>query len=98
MVAFGIFKEELRAFLERSLRTREKELFLNLYQLQGLTFSAAVKRIVEEDHPESTTKYILKRLKKFNLIDFGDMNCRGKPLFFTDLGRTFFEALRSESE
>jgi hypothetical protein len=96
VVAFGIFKEELKTFLERSLRAREKELFLNLYQLQGVTFSAAVRKIVEEDYPESTTKYILKRLKKFNLIDFGDMSCKGKPLVFTDLGNTFFEILRGE--
>jgi hypothetical protein len=96
VVAFGIVKEELRTFLERSLRTREKELFLNLYDLQGFTFSTTVKRIVEENYPESTIKYILKRLKKFNLIDFGDMKCKGKPLVFTDLGNIFFEILRGE--
>ena len=98
MVAFGISKRELRIFLERSLRTKEKELFLSLCDLQGFTFSAAVRRLIDENYPESTTKYILYRLKKFNLIDFGDQNCKGKPLIFTDLGKTFFEILRGESK
>ena len=98
MVAFGICKRELRIFLERSLKKKEKELFLGLYELQGVTFSAAVRKIVEDNYPESTTKYILQRLKKFNLIEFGDQNCKGKPLVFTDLGNMFFEILRGESE
>ncbi len=96
MVAFGISKRELRIFLERSLRTKEKELFLNLYELQGITFSAAVRRITREDYPESTVKCVLQRFKEFNLIDFGNQNCKGKPLFFTDLGNSFFEILRGE--
>lgn len=96
MVAFGISKRELRIFLERSLRTKEKELFLSLYKLQGFTFSTAVRRLVDENYPESTAKYVLQRLKKSNLIDFGDQNCKGKPLVFTDLGDTFFEILRGE--
>ncbi|MDI6826596.1 MAG: hypothetical protein QMD36_05450 [Candidatus Aenigmarchaeota archaeon] len=96
MIAFGISKRELKIFLERSLKTREKELFLNLYELQGFTFSAAVRKIVEENYPESTTKYILQRLKKFNLIEFGDQNCKGKSLVFTDLGKTFFEVLAGD--
>ena len=96
MVAFGICKRELRIFLERSLRTKEKELFLSLYELQGFTFSAAVRRLVDENYPGSTAKYVLRRLKKFNLIDFGDQNCKGKPLIFTDLGKSFFEILRGD--
>jgi protein-disulfide isomerase len=96
VVAFGISKRELRIFLERSLRTKEKELFLNLYELQGITFSSAVRKIVEENYPESTVKVILQRLKKFNLIDFGNHDFKGKPLVFTDLGNTFFEILRGE--
>lgn len=95
---FGISKKELRVFLERSLRTKEKQLFLSLYELQGVTFSTAVRKIVEENNPESTTKYILQRLKKFNLIDFGNHDCKGKPLVFTDLGNSFFEILRGELE
>ena len=98
MVAFGICKKELRVFLERSLRTKEKELFLSLYDLQGITFSAAVRRIVREDYPESTVKCVLKRFKQFNLIDFGDQSCKGKPLIFTDLGKTFIEIFRGVSE
>jgi len=96
VVAFGICKRDLKIFLERTLGTKEKELFLNLYGLQGVTFSAAVRRIVDENYSESTIKLVLQRLKKFNLIDFGDQNCKGKPLVFTNLGNTFFEILRGE--
>jgi hypothetical protein len=96
VVAFGISKGELRIFLERSLRTKEKELFLILNEFQGFTFSAAVRRITDGNYSESTVKCILQRLKKFNLIDFGNINCKGRPLVFTDLGNTFFEILRDE--
>ena len=98
MVAFGISKRELRIFLERSFRTKEKELFLNLYEFQGITFSAAVRRIAREEYPESTIKCVLRRFKEFNLIDFGDRNSKGKPLIFTDLGKIFIEIFRGESE
>ena len=98
MVAFGIgiSEKELRIFLERSLKTKEKELFLILDEFQGFTFSAAVRRIVDRGFPESTVKCVLQRLKQFNLIDFGNQNCKGKSLFFTNLGKTFFEILRGE--
>ena len=98
MVAFGICKRDLKIFLERSLKTKEKELFLNLYKLQGSTFSTAVRKIMDENYPESTVKCVLQRFKEFNLIDFGNQNCKGKPLVFTDLGNTFFEILRGESK
>ena len=98
MIAFGICKRELKIFLEQSLRTKEKELFLNLYELQGITLSAAVRKITDKDYPESTAKCVLKRFKQFNLIDFGDQNCKGKPLIFTNLGKIFIEIFRGESE
>lgn len=98
MIVFGISKKELKVFLEQSLRTKEKELFLILYQLQGFTFSAAVKRIVDENYPESTVKYILHRLKKFCLIDFGDNENKGKPLNFTSLGDAFYKILRGDKK
>jgi hypothetical protein len=69
-----------------------------LYGLQGVTFSAAVRRLVDQDYPESTVKYVLHRLKRFNLIDFGNHERKGEPLVFTDLGNTFFEILRGESK
>jgi hypothetical protein len=96
VIAFGICKKELRIFLERSLRTKEKELFLSLYELQGVTFSFAVRKLANEKYPESTAKCILNRFKQFNLVDFGNQNSKGKPLVFTDLGNTFFEILRGE--
>ena len=98
MVAFGICERELRIFLERSLKTKEKELFLILYEFQGITFSAVVRRLANENYPESTVKCVLQRFKEFNLIDFGNQNCKGKPLVFTNLGNTFFEILRGESK
>ena len=97
MVAFGICRRELRIFLERSLRTKEKELFLILYEFQGFTFSAVIRRLTENNYPESTAKCVLQRLKKFNLIDFGNYENKGKPLVFTDLGKTFLQILKSES-
>lgn len=96
MIAFGIRKNELKIFLEQSLSINEKELFLNLNELKGLTFSTVVRRLIEKNYPESTIKYILHRLKRFNLIEFGDKNCKGKPLEFTNLGKKFFEILGGE--
>jgi len=98
VVAFGtgIIEKELKIFLERSLKTKERELFLVLHEFQGFTFSAAVRRIVDKGFPESTVKCILQRLKQFNLIDFGNQNCKGKPLVFTNLGKMFFEILKGE--
>jgi hypothetical protein len=98
VIAFGICKKELRIFLERSLRTKEKELFLSLYESQGITFSAAVRKITDKNYPESTAKCILNRFKQFNLVDFGNQNSKGKPLIFTDLGNSFFKILRGELE
>jgi hypothetical protein len=96
VILFGIPKREFKIFLEQSLRIKEKELFLSLHELQGVTFSTAVSRLSSENYPESTTKIILKRLKKFNVIDFGDMNNRGKPLKFTKLGEAFFNILNDK--
>ena len=98
MIVFGVSKKELKVFLEQSLRTNEKELFLILHELQGLTFSTAVRKIIDRNYPESTVKSILQRLKKYNLIDFGDSENKGKSLMFTNLGNRFFEILRGESE
>jgi len=98
VIAFGICERELKIFLERSLRTKEKELFLSLYELQGVTFSSAVRKLTDKNYPESTVKCVLKRFRQFNLIDFGNQNSKGKPLVFTDLGNSFFEILRDESK
>jgi len=71
---------------------------LNLYEFQGITFSAAVRKLVNENYPESTAKYVLQRLKQLNLIDFGNNESKGKPMIFTNLGKSFFEILRGESK
>ena len=89
---FGIPRRGLRNFLERSLSKREQEIFLNCYKYQGYTFSKVVSKL--NGHPQSTVKLVLRRLKNFNLIDFGDTETRGKPLNFTKLGERVYEILR----
>ena len=97
MVAFGINRRELKVFLERSLREKEKNLLLDCYTLKGNTFSSIVAKLSGK-YAESTIKLVLRRLKKFNLIDFGNHECKGKPLNFTNLGRTFLEILRCDNK
>lgn len=98
MIAFGISIRELRIFLERSLSEREKKLLLECYRLQGYTFSSLVRKLTNDSkYPESTVKLVLKRLKNFNLVDFGDVKNKGKPLIFTELGEIFTKVLRGES-
>ena len=93
---FGIPRRELKVFLERSLNKREKELLLNCYRYQGYTFSQVVSKLNGE-YPESTVKLVLRRLKDFVLLDFGDSETKGKTLKFTRLGERVLEVLRSES-
>ncbi len=92
---FGIPRRELKIYLERSLNKKERELLLNCYRYQGYTFSQVVSKL--NGYPQSTVKLVLRRLKDFNLIDFGDTRSKGKPLNFTKLGENFFEILRGES-
>ena len=82
---------ELKTFLERSLNKRERELLLNCYRYQGYTFSQVVGKL--NTYPQSTIKLVLRRLKGFSLIDFGDSESKGKPLRFTELGERFSEIL-----
>lgn len=91
---FGIPRRELKIYLERSLNKREIELLLNCHRYQGYTFSQVVNKL--NGYPQSTVKLVLRRLKSFNLIDFGDTRNKGKPLNFTKLGERFFEILRGE--
>jgi hypothetical protein len=93
---FGISRSELRIFLERSLKKREKELLLECFKLQGYTFSALVKKLAGRGYPESTAKVVLRRLKFFGLIDIGDIKNKGRPLNFTVLGRNFLKILKRE--
>lgn len=93
MIAFGISRGELKIFLERSLSEKERRLLLDCYRLQGYTFSALVKKLTGYGYPESTVKFVLRRLKYLNLMDFGDIESKGKPLTLTDLGKKFSEIL-----
>jgi predicted transcriptional regulator len=95
--AFGHCKKELKIFLENSLNKNEKEILLNSYELRGQTFSFVV-RALSLKYSESTIKTVLKRLKKFNLLDFGDFENRGKPFSFTELGMTFFNIIDEKNE
>jgi len=73
-----------------------KEITAHGKETRPILLPREVRRLVDENYPESTTKCIIQRLKQFNLIDFGNQNCKGKSLFFTNLGKTFFEILRGE--
>jgi hypothetical protein len=97
VISFGIQKRELKNFLEKSLNKREKELFLALENYQGTTFSCVVKRLANR-YPESTIKLVLKRLKSFQLLEFGDAENKGKSLAFTLLGEVFSEILRDDEK
>jgi hypothetical protein len=94
---FGISRKELKIFLERSLKNKHTQLLLNVYKLQGNTFSYVV-RILSRENPESTIKYVLKKFKQLSLLDFGDFYSRGKPLRFTCLGEVFVEILGGDKE
>ena len=89
---FGIPRMELKTFLERSLNKRERELLLNCHRYQGFTFSQVV-RDLSDKYPQSTTKLVLKRLKDFKLVDFGDFKDKGKPMKFTSLGEKLSKVL-----
>lgn len=95
MIVFGIPAKELKIFLERTLNERERQLLLNCDKYQGYTFSQVVSKL--SGYPQSTVKLVLRRLKDFSLIDFGDNKSKGKPLSFTKLGEMFSEILRGES-
>jgi len=98
VIVFGVSKKELKIFLERSLRKKEKELFLISHELRGFTFSTAVRKIVEKNYPESTVKSVLRRLKHFKLVEFGNFVEKGKPLSFTPLGEAFFDVLKRDEK
>ena len=71
------------------MSSREKQVLLKVYPLQGETFSAIVKALREEI-PESSLKYILKKFRSSGLLNYGD----GRELFFTPLGDLITESLR----
>lgn len=96
MVAFGISRKDLRIFLEQSLNEKEKKLLLGCYKLQGYTFSSVARRLANNGDSESTVKLVLRRLKNYNLIDFGDLKSKGKPLSLTSLGEKIFQVLRGD--
>lgn len=70
-------------------------MLLKTYELQGYTFSQIV-RMLNGKYPESTIKVVLKRLKNFGLMEFGDNKNKGKPLNLTRLGEKFCEILGGE--
>lgn len=90
MSYFG--KRELKILLETSLSNLEKQIFLNLAALEGMTFSCAVKQL---PYSESSTKAVIRRLKEKQLIDCGDKRNTNVPLFLTDFGRKIFAVLDS---
>lgn len=83
-------KRELKILLETSLSSLEREIFLNLAALEGMTFSCAVKQL---SYSESSAKAVIRKLKAKQLIECGDKNNTGVPLFLTDFGRKIFAVL-----
>lgn len=70
----------------------EKDIFLNLVHFEGMTFSCAVRHL---PYSESSAKAVVRRLKAKQLIECGDRNNTGVPLFLTDFGRRIFSVLDS---
>lgn len=97
MSAFGLCEKQLKIFLENSLNKNEKKILLKSYKLRGQTFSSIVRNLSLE-YPESTVKTVLKRLKKFNLLDFGDFESKGKSFSFTELGLFFLRVISGKNE
>ncbi len=91
MVEFGLSKPELKSFLENSLSSREIAILASCREYEGCTFSQTVKSV--RRCAPSTTKLVMKRLKRFGLVDFGNNQCKGRPVTFTQLGRMFLEIL-----
>ncbi len=88
MSYFG--KRELKILLDASLSRLERQIFLNLASLEGMTFSCAVKQL---PYSESSAKAVIRRLKAKQLIECGDKNNMNVPLFMTDFGRKIFAVL-----
>lgn len=93
---FGIPRSEFKIFLGQSLNKKETELLRSSNRLRGNTFYYVVKRLSEKGYSPSTIKFVLKRLKYLNLVDFGDGKSRGKPLVLTALGQIFLEVISGE--
>lgn len=81
---------ELKILLEASLSRLEKDIFINLASLEGMTFSCAVKQL---PYSESSAKTVIRRLKAKQLIECGNKNNTNVPLVLTDFGRKIFSVL-----
>ncbi|MFZ3076975.1 MAG: hypothetical protein WA139_00805 [Candidatus Aenigmatarchaeota archaeon] len=78
--------------LETSLSNLEREIFLNLATLEGMTFSCAVKQL---PYSESSAKAVVRRLKAKQLIECGDKSNTNVPLVLTEFGRKILVVLDS---
>lgn len=85
MIVFG--KAELALFVARALTKRQLEVFCLISSLNGLSYSGIVRQL-EGKYPQSTVKYILKRLRDLGLVNF-DV---GRPLVLTRLGNIVRES------
>ena len=84
----------MKIFAEKSLTKRELNIFLNLPI--GNTYSKIVREL-GRDYPESTIKYVLRNLRKKNLIICGNSVNRGILVRYTFLGNFLFGLLGGDS-
>ena len=89
MFYFG--KNELKILLEKSLSRRELEAIARLNEIEGLTFSSAV-RILRKNIPESTAKAVLRCLASKGLIE----KVNGHPISITKFGKKIGEVMKYE--
>ncbi len=82
-------KNELRILLEKSLSRREIETISKLSEIEGLTFSSAV-RFLRKNIPESTAKAVLRALASKGLIE----KVNGHPISITKFGKKICEVMK----
>jgi hypothetical protein len=85
-------QDELKILLVHTLSKREKQILLKVNELEGRTFSAAV-RMLRKDYPESTTKSVLRRFVAVGILNGGN----GTPLACTAFGQTINRVMGSSS-
>ncbi|MBU3896320.1 MAG: hypothetical protein KJ697_00065 [Nanoarchaeota archaeon] len=78
--------------LEQSLSKKEAAIFLDLKNSKNQTFSQIV-RLFSRKYPESTVKYILRKLTGKNLIQYEN----GFPLSYTQFGNEIYQILEGVS-
>ncbi len=85
-------RSELKTLLVHTLSKREQEILLKVNELEGRTFSAAV-RVLGKSYPESTVKSVLRRFIAVGIMHGGN----GTSLACTAFGQAINNVLGSSS-